>query len=120
MLRLPILIAVVVSLAVPAIASRTPQLTRTPPRLAASHPDVDFVPNEVVVKFRSNASAAKAAALQASFGLVREERLAGLGIERYEIAGGGDVLDMVRRVRDLPDVEFAEPNYLSVSGGSTE
>lgn len=72
----------------------------------------DFVPGDVLVRFRPEA-AGKVDELGARYGLVREERIANLGIERMRLPSGGDVLDTIRRLRQDPNVLLAEPNYVA-------
>ena len=72
----------------------------------------DFVPGDVLVRFRPEA-AGKVDALGARYGLVREDRIAKLGIERMRLPVGGDVLDTIRRLKQDPDVLVAEPNYVA-------
>lgn len=72
----------------------------------------DFVPGDVLVRFRPEA-AGKVDELGSKYGLVREERIAGIGIERMRLPAGGDVLDTIRRLRNDPNVLVAEPNYVA-------
>ena len=81
------------------------------PRHAAAIPS-GYAEGEVLVRFRPGVSSAKRDPLSADLGLVREERIAGLELERYRVAGG-DVLEAVRRLRERPDVLYAEPNFLA-------
>lgn len=115
MRRIPILFAVLLAISVPSAPARPRSLARVAPRTVAERAGGDFVPGEVLVKFRAGASSAKVDPLAGgALGLVRAERLEGLGVERYTMPGGGDVLDAARRLRARPDVEYAEPNYLVV------
>ena len=79
----------------------------------------DFVPGEVIVKFRAGASAAgRAAALGRANGQAGERILTammrragdseGLTIVKTSLA----VSQAVQALRGLADVEFAEPNYI--------
>ncbi len=72
----------------------------------------DFVPGDVLVRFRPDV-AGKVDELGARYGLVREERIANLGIERMRLPSGGDVLDTIRRLKQDPNVLLAEPNYVA-------
>lgn len=72
----------------------------------------DFVPGDVLVRLRPG-SASKVASVAAAYGLVFEERIPNLAIERLRLPAGGDVLDTVRRLRLDPNVTFAEPNYVA-------
>jgi subtilisin family serine protease len=83
------------------------------PRQAAVPADAEIVPGEVLVRFRPGASTAKRDPLSGDLGLVREDRLESLSIDRYRLPAGGDVWETVRRLRQRPDVLFAEPNFLA-------
>src|SRR5262245_7529551 len=80
MLRTSILIAVLLTLVVsPATAQvRTRTLAPVPAGEA-------FVAGDVVVKFRPGVATAKTEPLAGDFGLVRQERIERLGIERYHM-----------------------------------
>jgi subtilisin family serine protease len=86
----------------------------------------EFVPDEVIVKFREEASAdARNAALQAASARV-EERIATAAMRR---AGDSEGLTVVRsglgtvaaieRLRSNPDVVYAEPNWIYQHGDAS-
>ncbi|MBW3655250.1 MAG: S8 family serine peptidase, partial [Gemmatimonadetes bacterium] len=88
------------------------------PSLSAS-PGSEFVPGEVIVKFRRGASAAgRGAALQNANATVREHiltaamRRAGEGEGLTVVHSGLGTAAAVARLRANPDVEYAEPNYI--------
>lgn len=83
------------------------------PRPAVTPPVDEFVPGEVLVKFRAGVATAKTEPLNGDLGLVRADRIDDLRIERYVMPGGGDVWETVRRLRQRPDVEYAEPNFVA-------
>jgi subtilisin family serine protease len=69
-----------------------------------------FVPGEILVKFRP---AVSAAAQSAAIALHGAATLRVLGrIDVYHLAISMPVLDAVRLFQSLPEVEFAEPNYI--------
>lgn len=95
--------------------------THTPPAetapLAAVAPE--FVPGEVIVKFRADATLeARGAALERVSGAVRE-RIGNAGMARSRSSEGLSVVHSrlgtgaaVARLRADPSVEYAEPNYI--------
>ncbi|HEX5872660.1 MAG TPA: hypothetical protein VFY65_19655, partial [Longimicrobium sp.] len=89
------------------------------PAMAAAAAAHEFVPGEVIVKFRADASqAARGAALQHANAAVRERILTGT----MRRGGDNEGLTVVHsglgtgaaleRLRGNPSVEYAEPNYV--------
>jgi subtilisin family serine protease len=80
--------------------------------------DLEFVPGEVVVRFRAGVdSAERRDALDAAeTSLQRELLLPRLVVARID--DGSSPLDAARELEQLPDVLYAEPNYV-YRGGST-
>ncbi len=81
--------------------------------------DYDMVPNEILVKFKTGTDAAKKEAVLAKLdGKVKEKILTKMmeklgekdGIELVSVPG--KVADAVLVAKNLPDVEYAEPNYI--------
>lgn len=81
--------------------------------------DYEMVPNEILVKFKAGTDAAKKEAVLAKLGgKVKEKILTKMmeklgekdGIELVSIPG--KVADAVLEAKNLPDVEYAEPNYI--------
>lgn len=74
----------------------------------------DYVPGEVIIKMKGRAGGSKSAAfmgkmqgklaLKASFG--------GLGIHHMALKPGDDIHKVIDELRNDPDVEYAEPNYI--------
>jgi subtilisin family serine protease len=89
------------------------------PSFAASPAAPDFVPGEVIVKFRAGASsAARGMALQHANAAVRE-RIVTATMRRGGDAEGLTVVHSglgtgaaLERLRNNPNVEYAEPNYI--------
>ena len=88
------------------------------PSLSAG-PASEFVPGEVIVKFRRGVSAAgRGAALQNANATVRERILtaamrgAGQGEGITVVHSGLGTAAAIARLRANPDVEYAEPNYI--------
>src|SRR5687768_16822614 len=108
----PLAIALaLVLLPVAQLDARAQALPIGSPRQVAAAAGAAFAPGEVVVKFRPGVATAKRDPLAGELGLVREERLDNLAIDRYRLAAGGDVFEAARRLRQRPDVLYAEPNY---------
>ena len=101
-------------------------------------PGADFVPGEILVRFRSQMAVANATgvrALVSRFGLVRKRSLPG-GVEMLSVSPPNQVfrddatgkkvfpkkdgsaalkaltLDRIRSLREDPEVEYAEPNFI--------
>ena len=87
----------------------------------------EFVPGEVIVKFRAGASATtRGAAMRAANATVGER------IRTAAMARAGDdegitvvrtglgVPDAIRALRESPDVEYAEPNWIYQHGAATD
>lgn len=81
--------------------------------------DYDMVPNEILVKFKTGTDASKKEAVLVRLGgKVKEKILTKMmeklgekdGIELISIPG--KVADAVLEAKNLPDVEYAEPNYI--------
>ena len=79
----------------------------------ARHP-AQYVPGEVLVKFRDDTSSSAIASLNASVSTHELSALSVTGktIHRYKLAGALSVNDAVQKYRSNPAVEYAEPNYL--------
>lgn len=101
------LTAVIVTATAPATHADI-RARRLSPQGRATLPD--FVPGEVLVKFKPTLGATRVEPLNGAFGLVIEDRLEKVDVARYRLFGG-DVLDTVRKLRQRPDVLYAEPNY---------
>lgn len=74
-------------------------------------PAADFVPGELLVKFRASVSEVRRQALLAEQGaqLVRHSR--GSDVYHLRLPGHADTLRVVEWFAARPEVEFAEPNY---------
>ncbi|BFU89602.1 MAG: hypothetical protein NTAFB01_07890 [Nitrospira sp.] len=73
-----------------------------------------YVPGEVLVKFRDEASSSAIRSLNASVGAQETRALSGTGrvIHQYKVEGALSVDEAVLKYRSNPAVEYAEPNYL--------
>jgi subtilisin family serine protease len=88
----------------------TPALTRAAP---------EFVPGEVIVKFRPDASAAERGAALSTVNATVRERIVTPRMRRAESGEGLSVVHSdlgtmaaIERLRSDPRVEYAEPNYI--------
>lgn len=81
--------------------------------------DYEMVPNEILVKFKDGTEASKKEAVFAKLsGKVKEKILTKMmekqgdknGIDLVSISG--TVEDAIAKAKDLPEVEYAEPNYI--------
>jgi thermitase len=72
---------------------------------------VDVVPGQVLVKFKKGVSASRMSAAHSALGAVKTESLP-TGVELVKTQAGQSVQDAVRSYSALPDVEYAEPNYI--------
>jgi thermitase len=72
----------------------------------------EYVPGELLVKFREGLAMAHAQSIHRSLGSNVIEELKGLHIERIEIPAGWSVEEAISFYSLDPDVEYAEPNYI--------
>lgn len=73
----------------------------------------DYAPNEVLIKWKSSSSASKRTTLKSTLNIKKQEIFPHLGIELLELSTteGSDVLDLVKRYSNHPDIDLIEPNY---------
>ena len=72
----------------------------------------DFVPGELLVKFRARASAQRRLDAVASFGHAQLASLGGQGWAQVQAAPGQTVAEAVAAYAGHPDVEWAQPNFV--------
>jgi hypothetical protein len=70
-----------------------------------------FVPGEVLVKFKAGVTREEIDATRETYGLSLMNRLKGIGVYRFKIPPGSTVEDMVDTLMKNSQVEYAEPNY---------
>jgi serine protease len=75
-------------------------------------PGAEFVPGEIIVKFKQAASASKTGDLVSQEDSEVLYTNAALGFKRVKIPRGRSVPEMVARFKRNPLVEYAEPNYV--------
>lgn len=73
-------------------------------------PNLTFVPNEMIVRFKPGYSSAGKQSLRAA-GMTVPESLLGGSVHRVRLRAGQDLGTMLQEYRNRPDVEYAEPNY---------
>jgi serine protease len=80
----------------------------------ASAADTDFVPGQVIVKFKAGVSLQSLQALQASGAVL--QRVRGLSLERTALfqapLDAQGVLNAVAELSARPEIEYAQPNYM--------
>ena len=111
---------ITVSLAVLLVLAAQSQLTIALASNAGGQQDVSalaerrpaFVPGRVLVKFRHHADAASAHGLMSTVGARMADELSGTGVRVLELPAGADEQELVRSLRDNPEVEFAELDEL--------
>jgi subtilisin family serine protease len=87
-------------------------LSCSPATNEVEEPTPEFVPGEVLVKFRSDVTEAQSTAALSSANIERTHFIASVGVHRCRILSDREVLDAVRRCQEDPKVEYAEPNYV--------
>jgi subtilisin family serine protease len=114
-----LLLILAVSMSILACSEKDEFLADSQQNIELKKASVDHVPNEMLVRFKPGTpETAKAAVLERVNGKVKEkiatkamERLGDLeGISLVTLPGAA--LDAISRVKGLPEVEFAEPNYI--------
>ena len=91
-----------------------------PPLAVPSRRVAEYVPGQVLVKMRESvrgkngepARELKVAARSLGLSVVRERKFASSGIEKVKITSGQTVAQAVETLSQLPEVEFAEPDYI--------
>jgi hypothetical protein len=90
----------------------------------ASAQTASYVPDEVIVRFRAGVDEAGAVAVAEALGLRVKKPLGQPGTYLLCITDGTPVPQAIERLRARPEVEVAEPNYLTprprVQRGPTE
>jgi thermitase len=72
-----------------------------------------FAPGQVLVKFKPEIGEPLLEATARAYGLEKIDRIPGLQIYKYQIPAGFTVEETVYALRENPDVEYAEPNYIA-------
>jgi len=75
----------------------------------------DYVPGELIVKFKSQSGSSKQSgqfSKMQSQGLALKSSYGKMNIQHFAMKPGSDVLAKVRELKNDPDVEYAEPNWI--------
>lgn len=75
-------------------------------------PEAGFVPGEVLVRYRSDASEERRAAVRRDEGVEGRQKLPVRGVERVKLRRGASVAAEVRDFERHPEVAYAQPNYI--------
>ena len=72
----------------------------------------EYVPGEVIVKFKSDTTAYKINTLHKRIGSLNKKEFKGVRIHQMRLPDGVSVEEAVEYYKSDPDVEYAEPNYI--------
>jgi hypothetical protein len=78
----------------------------------ASDSNADYVPGEIIVKFRQNTDELSVRALHADAGSIKKKGFKKIGVHHMKLSGKLTVEEAVQFYRLHPDVEYAEPNFI--------
>lgn len=74
--------------------------------------DADHVAREVLVKFKPGVTEADKAAVREMLDVTVVDQIRAIRIEHWRLPANADVLAVAARLNALPQVDYAEPNYL--------
>lgn len=72
----------------------------------------DYVPGEVLVKFRDGTSAITAEGLHSSIKAVRKKELKDIRVDQIKLPENITVAEAIEHYQHDPNVEYSEPNYI--------
>ena len=72
----------------------------------------EYIPGEVIVKFKSDTTAYKINTLHKKIGSLKKKEFKGTRIHQMRLPDGVSVEEAVEYYKSDPDVEYAEPNYI--------
>ncbi|MBZ0165624.1 MAG: S8 family peptidase, partial [Candidatus Omnitrophica bacterium] len=72
----------------------------------------DYVPGEVIIKFKENIPENRRQGMAARLGLRRMRRNNRMGTDRFRIPHHRKMQEFIEECRKDPDIEYVEPNYL--------
>jgi subtilisin family serine protease len=111
--RLFLALALILCLLLPAWALSAPSTAAPPPTDAAKIPaGVEYVPGEILVRFRASASAAALNKLLKAEQLQPVREVKRLGVRVLRLPEGLSVEEAMKRLSGLPEVEYVEPNLI--------
>jgi hypothetical protein len=79
-------------------------------------PAASYAPGELLVKFKPGATAERISHIIAQQETEIIGRIDRIAVYQLRIGGGRSVEELVRRYSELPEVDYAEPNYLHRAG----
>lgn len=72
----------------------------------------NYVPNQVLVKFRDGVTEERAAIIHKTVGTKVQDKILFGKIYVVVITNGASVEDTIKAYEKYPEIEFAEPNYI--------
>ncbi len=72
----------------------------------------DYVPGEILVKFKQNSDVHSLSAVHAQISAVQKKAFNKIRVHHVKISGGLTVEEAVQLYSEDPNVEYAEPNYI--------
>lgn len=73
---------------------------------------VEYVPGEVLVKFKSGVTSSAAKSLHSNIGAVKKNEFQSINVQHLKLNPGISVEDAIARYKEDPNVEYAQPNYI--------
>lgn len=77
-----------------------------------AEPHPEYVPGEVLIKFKSQVSARDAGAQIQSYGIETVKTFDRLNIMKCNVVADTKMEDLLAQLRQDPNIEYAEPNYI--------
>jgi len=74
---------------------------------------VEFVPDEIIVKFKENVKDDDIENMHRLIGAYTHQKSKVAKLHRVKFSGQGSVSEMVEKYKKNPNVEYAEPNYIA-------
>ncbi len=71
-----------------------------------------YVPGEILVKFKKTASKSDVIQLNTTLGLKTIKEFPSIGVQHIQLKPGETVAEAVKKYSEDPNVEYAEPNYI--------
>ncbi|MFQ5963098.1 MAG: hypothetical protein ACE5KZ_02310 [Candidatus Scalinduaceae bacterium] len=71
----------------------------------------DYIEGEMLVKYRKEVSLERIEAINSQFGVEVIKVMPRIDVYHVKIPPDTTVIDMVEKYSNIPEVEFAEPNY---------
>src|SRR5210317_434134 len=83
--------------------------------LLPGHPfarDVEYVPGEVLVKFKDGTTSRDTANLHVVLNATKKKEFPGMKLHHLKLSRQVSVEEAIRKYEQDPNVEYAEPNYI--------